>query len=119
MSSLRSIEQIDPPATQAIKALTLCLQDPEPRVRQSALLALRVMGNSAKSSIPQTAVTLRDPDSFVRSDASHNLVKLGAAAVPNTSAMLRDPNPIVRLLAAQTLEQITAESDIASGKDKR
>ncbi len=94
-------------------ALTAALSDPEFAVRFAAAVALvRVVENGTAAQAPAVPVLvegLGHADVQVRTDATHNLVRIGApakAAIPALKKMLADKTAEVRLDAALALVAI-------------
>lgn len=95
---------------QAVRALAKALEDPDPGVRESAVYALRSMGESAKEAIPALGGAVRDRDGYVRAIAGRTLARFGQAAAPTLVSLLADRRPEVRLVAAEALRTMGQEA---------
>ncbi|MGE3806613.1 MAG: HEAT repeat domain-containing protein [Gemmataceae bacterium] len=92
-----------------LETLTASLEDPDVRVRRSALDVLETLGPAAAAVAPAVVRALDDEDCFVRWAAARTLGKLGPEvanqAVPALVGMLADPDADLRLAALHALEQ--------------
>ena len=71
-----------PPVDERVRALVEALEDPNARVRYSALEAMAVMGPDARAAVPALAEALGDPDAGVRGAAAGALRAIGSEAKP-------------------------------------
>ena len=93
-------------ATRAIPQLITLLNHSDPRVRTSAVDALRYMKNSAKGTMPQVLNLLKDPDPKVRYGSVEALGKIGELTqleLPCLFPLLQDSDPMVRMMAIHIL----------------
>ena len=74
--------------TQAVPALVDALQDPKPRVRELAALALARMGPEAETSVPELIMALQDSDLEVQRSAARALGQIGPEANQAIPALL-------------------------------
>lgn len=92
---------------KTLAELDALLQDPDPKQRVAALVALREAGTAA---VPVLLWALDDEDASVRSAAIRTLGPLGPAseaAIPAlTQLLLNDPMPAVRTQIIHTLGQM-------------
>ncbi|MCP4701480.1 MAG: HEAT repeat domain-containing protein, partial [Gammaproteobacteria bacterium] len=103
--------------------LLAALKDEDSAVRQSAVQALSVLGNS--EALPNLTVTLKDEDSKVRNSAVQTLETLGNSdALPELITAVKDEDSNVRNSAVQALktlgsqEALPALSDALKDQDK-
>ena len=86
------------------------LQDPDPKVRKTAVSKLGNVGTADPAALPAVIGSLKDPDAGVRCAAILALVRSGPAseeAIPTLTEMQRnDRDAQVRSYAAQALEKL-------------
>ena len=92
-------------AAKAIPALAALAKDPDPSVRQRALLVLRKMGpNARKGALPGLTAALEDKDITVRLPALLLLGQLGAMNAKTATTVLMEalqsPQAQIRMEAA-------------------
>jgi HEAT repeat protein len=94
------------PVSHWVKAI----QDPDPKVRKTAVAKLGNVGTADSSALPAILGALKDPDPAVRREAILALLKCGPAAneaIPTLLEMQRiDRNAQVRSYAAQALAKL-------------
>jgi vesicle coat complex subunit len=94
------------PVSHWLKAL----QDPDPKVRKTAVAKLGSVGTADTAALPAVLGALKDPHAAVRREAILAVLKCGPAAseaIPTLAEMQRnDRNPQVRSYAAQALGKL-------------
>jgi hypothetical protein len=100
--ALRALAEIDCPAAR--DAFLRALADPDPRLRQCALLGLRLQPD--ERILPVAAALLADHDALVASLAADALTALGDLATPALLETLQDAPQAARLLAVRALARI-------------
>jgi HEAT repeat protein len=102
-----------PDLGEPVRRWAQALDDPDARVRKSAVLKLGNVGPGDPAVLPALLKALRDRDAGVRRGAVLALVKCGPAAgeaVPAlTEVRQRDADPRVRATAARALEKLTGD----------
>lgn len=92
------------PAAEAVPSLVTTLRDQDKEVRQTAALALEMIGAKPEISVPALIKALQDDDAEMRSYASDALGAFGSRALPQLLLALKDSaHPQVRLGAARAL----------------
>jgi HEAT repeat protein len=89
------------------------LEDRDPKVRSSAVQALRQMGPKARSAIPALVRALGDEQSWLSESVASALGEMGPSAVPPLIAALKDKNPKVRTNAALALAALGPQAEAA------
>ena len=100
--------------TEAIEAFVQALSDPSPRVRETAVWALRGLpGPEARLAIPGLIGALKDPSSSIRFQAVRSLGSIVQSepagrppVIPALVGLLTDRNPEVRVRAGFWLSQM-------------
>jgi vesicle coat complex subunit len=85
------------------------LQDPDPKVRKKAVVALGHAGTADPADIPALTSALKDADKDVRGQAILALLNIGPPAkeaVPSLEEAQKDQDPTIRSYAAKALERI-------------
>jgi HEAT repeat protein len=100
--ALRVLAEIESPATR--QALLQAVADPNPRLRQCALLGLRLQPDERLLS--QAAALLADRDALTASLAADALVALGTCATPALVKILQGAPQSARLHAIRALARI-------------
>jgi HEAT repeat protein len=100
--ALRAMAEIECPATR--DALLRAVRDPDPRLRQCALVGLRLQPDERL--LPQAPALLADRDGLTASLAAGALVALGELATPLLVKVLQDAPQAARLQAVRALAHI-------------
>ena len=102
----RCLGMLGPEAASAAPQLAHALRDPEPAVRNDAVLALGQLG---KAAVPHLTLALQEQDPHVRQAAALFLGRIGpeaAPAVPGLALALQDKEASVRVAAVIALSHI-------------
>jgi HEAT repeat protein len=100
--ALRAVAEIESPAAR--DALLQALADPDPRLRQCALVGLRLRPDERL--LFQAPALLSDRDALVASLAADALIALGKLATPVLVKVLQDAPQAARLQAVRALARI-------------
>jgi hypothetical protein len=116
-----SAQHADQPPSSAVQALLDAMKDPDPQVREQALITLSQVGGSATVEVLKQAIT--NNDWRVRKQAAWGMgLHGGPGAVELLIAALRDQHPDVREQAAWALgmkgDRSAVEPLIAALKDQ-
>ena len=105
---------------RALGLLVGALDDPSPRVRESALAGLWWLGPRGREAVPKIVARLNDPDRWVRFAAARALGRVlgprpadADEALAAVARALDDADPGVRLAAAETLVETGREAEAA------
>jgi HEAT repeat protein len=96
----------------AVRLLLAALEDPSPRVRESATVGLVEVGSRAQRAVTKLTALLGDDDRFVRFAAARALGMIGigtamrAETVTALTRTLDDTDPDVRVVAAEALVSV-------------
>ena len=104
------------------RAVARLLDDPEMRIRRSAVYFLEFFPEARPGAVPELTKALSDPDRFVRWGAARSLGTFSkdyrpqdaAQAVPALAKLLFDSDFAVRLAAAATLESLGVHAEAAA-----
>src|SRR5262249_13068718 len=81
IASAWALVHVDPQrkgvAEQCLEPLTRSLKLPDARARNEAVLALAMLGPSARSAVPALEAVAKDPDETVRKSVAEALKKIG------------------------------------------
>jgi HEAT repeat protein len=97
---------------EAMSLLMGALEDPSPRVRESAMVGFYELGTRARPAVSKLVRLLHDEDRFVRFAAARTLGMIGVdpagreEVVASLKKALDDSDPQVRLVAAEALVKI-------------
>lgn len=96
---------VDLDATRARESLSKAIQDPEPRVRETALEVMAGMDQSFIGDL-LAEMALEDPEPEIRIEALNLLAEVGQRNALNRALSLavQDPNPKVQAVAADLIE---------------
>lgn len=109
---------IPTPEAEALRGLRLCLQDPRPELRETAVRAIGSLARREGTTRVLLQGALGDPDPLVRAAACEELAdSKGTARAKRRwlGAGLSDPTPLVRLKAAISLHKLkTADAEVVT-----
>jgi HEAT repeat protein len=99
MASIQALGRRAGLASEVVPALTVALNDLDPRVRAMAVQAIDKQGPAAKAAEQPLVALLKDPVAYVRTDAALALISIGkspADVMPALLPVLQTPNHAAR-----------------------
>lgn len=99
-----------------VPELISALEDPDRRIRSTAIESLRELARDTGEAVPALALRIRDEDAMVRIVAAGALgeaCRKAGAVVPALVGAVKDPEPSVRWTAINALENCGAEAALA------
>jgi len=105
------VEMIRQEAEQAIGSsevgeLVARLDDPDPKVKRSAVTILSSMGPAAEPALPRLIALLRDPDEMIAEIAVQAIAEVGTPALPALTEPLEHGDRLIRLRAVEAIIQL-------------